>query len=72
MKLKGKCKSCLGCNKLSEFGFKGTRKCKYYIRANRHDILEIEIFIGIACIVIFGILKLGYIVFEKFSMLAGG
>jgi len=29
-KLKGKCKDCLGCNKIRERGFRGVRRCKYY------------------------------------------
>lgn len=31
-KLKGKCKKCVGCNKIFEKGFAGVKRCKYYTR----------------------------------------
>lgn len=67
MKLKGKCKTCLGCGMLEDKGFKGRKKCKYYIRADKEPIwLILVVFFMI--ILLAGI----YFGFEKFSMLAGG
>lgn len=31
-KLKGKCRKCVGCNKIFEKGFAGVKRCKYYTR----------------------------------------
>lgn len=75
MKLKGKCRTCLGCALLEdEAGFKGRKKCKYYARDNNPvvDMVTIAIFIGITCLIVFGLLKLGYSLYERFNMLAGG
>ena len=54
-KLKGKCKKCVGCNKIFEKGFVGVKRCKYYIRKIEEEsalpylILAIlEIFVIIA------------------------
>ncbi len=31
-KLKGKCRKCVGCDKIFQKGFKGTKQCKYFIK----------------------------------------
>ena len=30
--IKGKCKTCLGCNRLEDLYFKGTKNCINYVR----------------------------------------
>ena len=74
MKLKGKCRTCLGCGLLEDTGFKGRKKCKYYARDKSPltDIITIAIFIGITCLIVWVLLKLGYSLYERFNMLAGG
>lgn len=65
-KIKGKCRTCLGCNKLDEIGFKGVRKCKYYKDGRNWK----EILFYIMEIIL--LLALGYVVYVKISMVAGG
>lgn len=66
-KLKGKCRTCLGCNKLDEQGFKGVDHCKYYIDGTRKDKIILWILMELILL-----LALGYVVYLKISMLAGG
>lgn len=33
--LKGKCKTCLGCNKQEEKTFRGVYECKNYVKGNK-------------------------------------
>lgn len=67
-KLKGKCKTCFGCEMLNDFGFKGRKKCKNYIRANEnYQILYVILFIEILLYIVL----LGYF-YTKFNMLCGG
>lgn len=66
-KLKGKCKSCFGCNKLEEFGFKGRKKCKNYIKA---DNSWFEVIIVGTLFVLLGLI-LAYGLY-RFSILCGG
>ena len=55
-KLKGKCKKCVGCNKIFEKGFAGVKRCKYYIKKVEDEesftsfivLLIFEIFVIIA------------------------
>lgn len=68
-KLKGKCKTCFGCNLLNDFGFKGRKKCKNYIRANPNEYLE-WLIIGISVISV--LIGIGFYLYFKFSILAGG
>lgn len=67
--LKGKCKSCLGCNLLEDFGFKGRKKCENYIRANKEECIII-IIAGLIEIVMF--IGLGFYAWYRISILAGG
>lgn len=67
MKLKGKCRTCLGCNKLEEIGFKGTNECKYYIDGTRKDKIILWILMELALL-----LALGCVVYLKISMITGG
>lgn len=32
------CKYCLGCNKLEDENFKGTKNCKDFVQANRRKV----------------------------------
>lgn len=66
-KIKGKCKSCLGCNLLEDFGFKGRKKCKNYIKDNTNwfeFITAVISLLVIATIIMFTI--------YRFSILCGG
>lgn len=66
--LKGKCKTCLGCNMLNDFGFKGRKKCKGYIRAN-----PINWFLPIVAIIELSVIGFGiYGFYIYFSRLVGG
>lgn len=72
MKLKEKCRTCLGCGLLEDKGFYGRKKCKYYIK-DKEPIDWLEII----ALVIFGICFIGFIIAIvgwciKFNMLAGG
>lgn len=67
--LKGKCKTCLGCNLLDDFAFKGRNKCKNYTRANQNEHIAI-IIIMLVEIVMF-MMYLGYF-YYKFNRLCGG
>lgn len=66
-KIKGKCRTCLGCNKLDEQGFRGTNECKYFIDGT--DKKKIIIWILMEIILL---LALGYAVYTKISMIVGG
>lgn len=66
-KIKGKCRTCLGCNKLDEQGFKGTNECKYFIDGTKKEKIFLWIFMEL--ILIF---TLGYVVYLKINMIAGG
>lgn len=67
-KLKGKCKTCCGCGLQEDYGFKGRKKCKYYIRAEKNR----NWFLIVAVLVEFiGIFLLFY-GFYKFMMLGIG
>lgn len=33
--LKGKCKTCLGCNRLEDKTFRGIYECKNYVKGNK-------------------------------------
>ena len=67
--LQGKCKDCLGCELINTFGFKGRKKCKYYIKAEENDM---KFIFGILLIeVLLYILFLGYF-YTRFNMLCGG
>lgn len=68
-KLKGKCRTCFGCNILDEPGFKGRKKCKNYIRANPNEYLE-WLIIGISVISV--LIGIGFYLYCKINMLAGG
>jgi len=68
-KIKGKCKTCLGCNLLEDFGFKGKKKCKYYIRANKQEFWAIIIVAIVELIMFIG---LGFYAYFRINMLAGG
>lgn len=46
-KLRGKCKKCVGCNKIFEKGFTGVKRCKYYIRKKeeKESIISFLVFV---------------------------
>ena len=48
--LKGKCKTCFGCNLLSDEQFQGKNKCKYYIRAEKSWFMVITAIIELTII----------------------
>lgn len=62
-KIGGRCKTCLGCNKLDEIGFKGTNYCKYY-QSDRSDKYKTFFYILIEILIL---IALGYLVFLKVS-----
>ena len=67
-KSKGKCKTCFGCNKLEERGFKGVNYCKYYVKAEDDErVVYLILLIEIVLYMMF----LGYF-YYRFSMLCGG
>ena len=68
MKLKGKCKTCLGCNMLDDFGFKGRKKCDRYIRANEKNWVLLIVAIIELSVIGFGI----YGFYVCFNRLVGG
>ena len=39
--LKGKCKKCLGCNRLNDENFEGTNECDFYTKESRNWFLII-------------------------------
>lgn len=65
----GKCKTCFGCNMLSERGFKGRKKCKNYIRANENEHIAIII---IAIVELLMFLALGFYAYFRINMVYGG
>lgn len=65
-KLKGKCKTCIGCNLSKEFGFKGKKYCKYYISKRNYKLIIAEF------VVICLLISLGFVIYEKINMLCGG
>lgn len=67
-KLKGKCKTCLGCSLLEDYAFKGRKYCKYYIDS-REKNYRIILWL-VAEMTVLGILA--YIIYLKISKLAGG
>ena len=66
-KLKGKCRTCLGCNLLEEQGFKGREECKYFIDGTRKDKIILWILMELILL-----LALGYVVYLKISLMCGG
>lgn len=67
-KLNGKCRSCLGCGRLEEIGFKGTNYCEHYIN-DRSDKYKVWFWILIEVLVLIG---MAYLVYLKISKLNGG
>ena len=73
-KLRGKCKTCLGCNKLEEMGFKGRLHCKYYISGETKEEFkddERTVYLILLIEVILYMMFLGYF-YIKFNALCGG
>lgn len=72
-KLKGKCKTCLGCNLLDDFGFKGRKRCKYYQKTydENFDKYIVIAFIIFTLFLITTIISVGYWIY-RFNMLCGG
>lgn len=78
-KLRGKCKKCVGCNKMFEKGFYGTKKCKYYVKrtifnSNWHvEEEETKIpFIAIALFEIFIIIAFMFFLYRILILSIGG
>lgn len=70
-KLKGKCKKCVGCNKIFEKGFYGTKKCNFYIKrtifnSNWHVEEEESIvsFLGVVIFEIFIIIAFMFFIYR--------
>lgn len=70
-KLKGKCKKCIGCNKIFEKGFSGVKKCKYYIRKIKEEE-SILSFIGFALFEIFIIIAFMFGLYKFLILNIGG
>lgn len=67
--LKGKCKTCFGCNRLDDDNFKGVRKCKNYIRANKEEHITIIIVLIVEALMF---ILLGWYAYYRISILCGG
>lgn len=64
-KLKGKCKKCIGCNKIFENGFAGRKKCKYFNRKNDNK----EIIIGFMLLIVLEIVITILVMFFLYNTL---
>lgn len=40
--LKGKCKSCIGCNRLEALEFNGVERCEYYTEEEEDEIIRTD------------------------------
>lgn len=70
-KLKGKCKKCVGCNKIFEKGFFGVKKCKYYIRKIEEEE-SFTSFLGFATFEIFVIIAFMFFLYRILMLSVGG
>ena len=70
-KLKGKCKKCVGCNKIFEKGFIGVKRCKYYIRKTEEEE-SFASFLGFAIFEIFVIIIFMFCLYKFLTLNIGG
>ena len=70
-KLKGKCRKCVGCNKIFEKGFYGTKKCKYYTRKIEEGELNFP-FLGLVVFEIFIIIAFMFFLYRILMLSVGG
>lgn len=69
-KLKGKCKKCVGCNKIFERNFIGTNKCKYYVKDIKKE--SILAFVLVAAFEIFVIIAFMFFIYRLLMLSVGG
>ena len=69
-KLKGKCRTCYGCNLLDNEDFGGKEKCKNYVKDHTNLLKIIEIILYLLQIMMY--IMIGLYLFYRFSILCGG